>query len=50
LLGRDPLKVETGPDGKERVTDVMHIWRVFQMHVPDYSNGTQGAQQTVENR
>jgi hypothetical protein len=42
LLKRDPLTIETGPDGKEHVKGVMHIWRVFQMHVPDYSSGSQG--------
>ena len=42
LLRRDPLTIETGPDGKEHVKEIMHIWRVFQMHVPDYSSGSQG--------
>jgi hypothetical protein len=50
LLGRDPVTIEKGPDGKEHATDVMHIWRVFQMHVPDYSGPFQGGRQaTVEN-
>jgi hypothetical protein len=49
LLGRDPLTIEKGPDGKEHVKDVMHVWRVFQMHVPDYSSGSQGVRQTSDN-
>ena len=31
-----------GPDGQERVTAVMHYWRVFQRNVPDYSADSQG--------
>lgn len=42
LLGRDPIVMEKSPDGKERAKEVMHIWRVFQRHVPDYSEGFQG--------
>ena len=42
LLGRDPITMETGPDGKEHPKEVMHIWRVFQRNIPDYSEGFQG--------
>ena len=42
VMGRDPVTVETGPDGKERVKEVMHYWRVFQRNVPDFSKGSQG--------
>ena len=42
VMGRDPVTVETGPDGQERVTEVMHAWRVFQRNVPDYSDDSQG--------
>ena len=42
VLGRDPVTVERGPDGQERVTAVMHYWRVFQRNVPDYSADSQG--------
>jgi hypothetical protein len=48
LLGRDPVTMEKGPDGKEHATEVMHIWRVYQMHVPDYSAPFQGVQQANE--
>jgi hypothetical protein len=47
LLKRDPLTIEKGPDGKEHVKEVMHVWRVFQMNVPDYSHGSQGVQQAA---
>ena len=42
VLGRDPVTVERGPDGEERVTAIMHYWRVFQRNVPDYSADSQG--------
>ena len=42
VWGRDPITVETGPDGQERVTEVMHFWQVFQRNVPDYSEDSQG--------
>ena len=42
VMGRDPVTVKKGPDGQERVTDVMHYWRVFQRNVPDFSKGSQG--------
>ena len=42
VMGRDPVTVEKGPDGKERVTDVMHYWRVFQRSVADFSKDSQG--------
>ena len=44
VLGRDPITVERGPDGQERVTAVMHYWRVFQRNVPDYSADSQGVE------
>lgn len=44
VLGRDPITVERGPDGDERVTAVMHYWRVFQRNVPDYSADSQGVE------
>ena len=44
VLGRDPVTVERGPDGEERVTAVMHYWRVFQRNVPDYSADSQGVE------
>ena len=42
VMGRDPVSVERGTDGQERVTAVMHYWRVFQRNVPDYSADSQG--------
>ena len=42
VMGRDPVTVERGPDGQERITAVMHYWRVFQRNVPDYSADSQG--------
>ena len=42
LLRRDPLTVEIDADGKEHVKEVMHIWRVYQSNVSDYSSGSQG--------
>jgi hypothetical protein len=48
LLKRDPLTIEKGPDGKEHVKEVMHVWRVFQMYVPDYSSDSQGVQQSAD--
>ena len=42
VMGRYPVTVEKGPDGKERVTDVMHYWRVFQRSVADFSKDSQG--------
>jgi hypothetical protein len=39
IMGRDPVTVEKGPDGKDRVKEVMHYWRVFQRNVPDYGSG-----------
>lgn len=44
VMGRDPITVERGPDGEERVTAVMHYWRVFQRNVPDYSADSQGVE------
>ena len=42
IMGRDPVTVEKDPDGKERVKEVMHYWRVFQRNVPDFSKDSQG--------
>ena len=42
VMGRDPVTVERGPDGREHVKSVMHYWRVFQRNVPDYSADSQG--------
>ena len=42
VMGRDPVTVETGPDGQEHVAEVMHVWRVFQRNIPDYSEDSQG--------
>ena len=42
VMGRDPVTVERGPDGREHVKSVMHYWRVFQRKVPDYSADSQG--------
>ena len=42
VMGRDPVTVERGPDGAERVTGIMHYWRVFQRNVPDFSEDSQG--------
>ena len=42
VMGRDPVTVETGPDGQERVREIMHYWRVFQRNVPDFSKDSQG--------
>ena len=36
--------VGRGADGQERVTAVMHYWRVFQRNVPDYSADSQGVE------
>ena len=42
VMGRGPTTVERGSDGRERVTAVMHYWRVFQRNVPNYSADSQG--------
>ena len=42
VMGRDPVTVERAPDGRERVREVMHYWRVFQRNVPDFSKDSQG--------
>ena len=42
VMGRDPVTVERGPDGREHVMSIMHYWRVFQRNVPDYSADSQG--------
>ena len=42
VMGRDPVTVEKSSDGRERVTEVMHYWRVFQRNVPDFSKDSQG--------
>ena len=39
IMGRDPETREKGPDGQERVKEVMHYWRVFQRNVPEYGSG-----------
>jgi hypothetical protein len=38
--GRDPVTKETGPDGKEHITQVAHWWRVYQRNIPEYGNGS----------
>ena len=43
IMGRDPETREKGPDGKERVKEVMHYWRVYQRNIPEYrSEATPG--------
>ncbi len=36
IMGRDPIRVEIGPDGNEQVVGVAHYFRVFQRNVPEY--------------
>ena len=43
LQGRDPVTKEIGADGKERVTEVAHWWRVYQRNIPEYGNGSAAA-------
>ena len=43
VMGRDPATVEQGSDGRERVTEVTHYWRVFQRNVPDHPKDSQGS-------
>ena len=38
--GRDPVTKANGADGKEQVTEVAHMWRVYQRNVPEYGNGS----------
>lgn len=40
LIGRDPVTKEIGADGKEQVTEVVHIWRVYQRNVPEYGTAS----------
>ena len=39
IMGRDPETRVKGPDGQERVKEVMHYWRVFQRNIPEYGSG-----------
>ena len=41
VMGRDPVTVERGPDGREHVKSVMHYWRVFQS-LRNFENGGLG--------
>jgi hypothetical protein len=43
VMGRDPVTVEKGTDGKEHVAEVMHYWRVYQRNIPDFSKDSQGS-------
>src|SRR5260370_1938197 len=36
ILGRNPEVRENGPDGKEHVVGYDHVFRVFQMDIPEY--------------
>ena len=38
IMGRDPIRKEIGPDGKEQVVGVAHYFRVFQRNVPEYGS------------
>jgi hypothetical protein len=40
IIGRDPETREIGPDGKERVKEAIHCWRVFQRNIPEYGSGS----------
>jgi hypothetical protein len=48
IIGRDPEKREMGPDGTERVKEVIHCWRVFQRNVLEYGNGSAARAANVE--
>ena len=50
VMGWNPVTVERGPDGQERVTAVMHHWRVFRRNVPDNSAESQGWRSDVGER
>ena len=39
LNGRDPETRRVGPDGVEKVSEVMHWWRVYQRNIPEYGTG-----------
>ena len=41
VMGRDPVTVERGLDGREHVKSVMHYWRVFQS-LRNFENGGLG--------
>jgi len=38
ITGRDPIRKEIGPDGKEQVVGVWHYFRVFQRNVPEHGS------------
>ena len=38
IMGRDPIRTEIGPDGKEQVVGVAHYFRVFRRNVPEYGS------------
>jgi len=47
LLGRSPVTTEVGADGKEHVTGVRHLWRVYQRNVPEYGDGSMVAKPVI---
>lgn len=42
VLGRDPVFMSKGQDGKEYASGVRHVYRVYQMNISDYSEEFQG--------
>ena len=50
VFGWDPIRTQKGPDGKERVHEIDHLWRLYQMNVPDYSEPYQGPQHVAQNQ
>jgi len=47
LLGRNPVTKEVGADGKERITGVRHLWRVYQRNIPEYGDGSTVAKPVI---
>jgi len=48
VFERDPIRRQKGPDGKEAVHEIDHLWRMYQMNVPDYSAPYQGPQYVAQ--
>jgi hypothetical protein len=40
LYGRNPVTIQVGEDGQERITGIRHYWRVFQRNIPEYGDGS----------
>jgi hypothetical protein len=39
FFGRNPERVEKGPDGQDHAVGYDHVFRVFQRNIPEYGGG-----------